>query len=352
MENDVIKLKEFGEVNLNDSFFDSLRMDYSGFNKWFIKKAEDKEKAYVLEDNGIQGFLYLKQEYEDDPSIVPDFPLKRRLKIGTFKINAHGTRLGERFIKIIIDEMYYNHFEETYVTVFPKYQGLIKLLQKYGFVFYGHKNSTAGKEDVYVKYFHSVYNDSYLDYPKINIKNNNKFLLSIWPNFHTRMFPNSRLRTERHHFIDDISYTNSIEKIYLSGAYNLNEYKEGDLVVIYRTADTYGRAEYQSVATSICTVLEIRHIDDFQSIDDFLDYCIKFSVFSEDELRKFWNERKYPYLIKMLYNIALNKRPIRKQLIEEVGLSRDERWVAVKLTDEQFNHILKLGEVNENLIIY
>lgn len=54
----------------------------------------------------------------------------------------------------------------------------------------------------------------------------------------------------------------------------------------------------------------------------------------------------------MLYNIALNKRPIRKQLIEDVGLDEKERWVALPLTEEQFLRILELGEVNENLIIY
>ena len=41
----------------------------------------------------------------------------------------------------------------------------------------------------------------------------------------------------------------------------------------------------------------------------------------------FWKFKKYKYLIKMLYNIALNKRPIRKELIEEVGLDRNERII-------------------------
>ena len=40
----VIK-KHFGDINLNDPFFDSFREDYIGFDKWFNKKAD--EIAYV-----------------------------------------------------------------------------------------------------------------------------------------------------------------------------------------------------------------------------------------------------------------------------------------------------------------
>lgn len=277
--------------------------------------------------------------------------MKRRLKVGTFKINTHGTKLGERFIKIIIDEMYQNNFEEVYVTIFPRHVNLIKLFQQYGFKYYGKKESEAGIENVYIKYINKIYNDLFLDYPKINIKDKNKFLLSIWPKYHTRMFPDSKLKTERNHYIEDISFTNSIEKIYLSGA-NLSEYKKGDLIVIYRTATAYGRAWYESVATSICVVEEIKHINEFVSYDEFLEYCIKYSVFEDYELKKFWKEKKYKYLIRMLYNIALDKRPIRKQLVEDVGLDAAKRWVALPLTDAQFIKILELGEVNESLIIY
>ena len=53
----------------------------------------------------------------------------------------------------------------------------------------------------------------------------------------------------------------------------------------------------------------------------------------------------------MLYNIALNKRPIRRELIEEVGLARYERWVVVKLTSENLLKILELGDVDESFII-
>lgn len=347
-----IEKKKFKEINLNDIFFDSLKEDYLGFEEWYLRKVKNEEYAFVLEDDGIQGFLYLKEEEEEDKSISPAFELGRRLKVGTFKVNAHGTKVGERFIKIIIDEMYKNCFEEAYVTIFDKHDGLIDLLTRYGFQYHGRKESKAGVENVYVKYTNIVYNDLFLDYPRINIRKSKKILLSIYPKFHTRMFPDSKLITEKDHFIEDISFSNSIEKIYLSGAFNLYKYDKGDIVVIYRTKDSHGFARYRSVATSICVVEEIKHISEFESYDEFLNYCIKYSVFEEHELKNFWRTKKYPYLIRMLYNIALGKRLIRKQLIDNVGLDENERWVAVPLTDEEFLKILELGEVNENLIIY
>jgi len=54
----------------------------------------------------------------------------------------------------------------------------------------------------------------------------------------------------------------------------------------------------------------------------------------------------------MLYNLALNRRPIRKQLVEDVGLNQKERWVALPLKNKEFFKILELGEVDESFIIY
>ena len=248
--------------------------------------------------------------------------------------------------------MYDRGFEEAYVTIFSEHEGLIKLLERYGFKYYG-KKVTEGlekAENVYFKYANTFDNDMFLDYPRINNKNTEKYMLSIWPKYHTRMFPDSRLKTEKNHEIEDISVTNSIEKIYLSAA-DISRYKRGDIVVIYRTAENGKSAEYSSVATSICIVEEVKNINDFTDYNEFYNYCCSHSVFTDDELRTFWRTKRYPNLIKMIYNVALKKRPIRRELIQDVGLSRNQRWVSVKLTDQQFNKIVELGEVDESFII-
>lgn len=91
----------FSAINLNDSFFDSLKESYTEFNNWFNRKAEEGATAYVQSDstNNIVGFLYLKIERGTLDDVEPTRPNKRRLKVGTFKVNPHGTRFGERFVK-------------------------------------------------------------------------------------------------------------------------------------------------------------------------------------------------------------------------------------------------------------
>ena len=62
-----VKLTKIGTLDINDDFFDSLREDYGGikFNKWFISKSG--EDAYVFHNfDGLQGFLYLKIENENE----------------------------------------------------------------------------------------------------------------------------------------------------------------------------------------------------------------------------------------------------------------------------------------------
>ncbi|WP_194145603.1 hypothetical protein [Helicobacter apodemus] len=48
-----IEYKSFNEINLQDTFFDSLRQDYQGFDNWYNRKASQGEKAYILYKRGI-----------------------------------------------------------------------------------------------------------------------------------------------------------------------------------------------------------------------------------------------------------------------------------------------------------
>ncbi|WP_334075007.1 hypothetical protein [Paenibacillus sp. A14] len=348
MSNDVIQIVKFSDLDVNNLFFDSLKEAYDGFSAWFMKKSLGEEKVYILEDQEqLLGFMYLKDENEEDNTITPPFCKKRRLKIGTFKIVAHGTVLGERFLGIILKKMIEESHEETYVTLFEEQKGLIKLFEKFGFRFWGKKENG---ELVYNKML-EVQNDIFKDFPRIQIEGNNKYLLAIRPEYHTKLFPYSKLNTEKDHRIEDLSFTNTVQKIYLTKMGGTANLAPEDKIVIYRMTDEGKSAEYGSVATSICTVVETRRIESFKGLDEFLSYCGKGVVFTDKELRSFWGTKRYPIIIKMLYNFSLNKRIIRQRLIEEVGLDRTAYSGFMQLTDSQFNKILELGETNESFII-
>ncbi len=95
-----LKYEKFQNIDIHEEFFSSLKEDYSEFETWFDKKSGDDAEAYVFFNSRqrLDGFLYLKREDQVDPAISPSLPIGISIKIGTLKINAHGTKLGERFI--------------------------------------------------------------------------------------------------------------------------------------------------------------------------------------------------------------------------------------------------------------
>lgn len=188
---EIISVRHFYEIDLNDSFLDSLKSDYPGFEEWFARKSQSNDQAYVQYNDGqLQAFFYMKDESDiplDD--VIPSRPACRRLKVGTFKIDAHKTKLGERFIKKILDQGIVGNYDEIYVTIFPKHVGLISLLMKYGFIESGKK----GDELVLVKDLKHLSGDMLKDYPLVDVEHNRKFLLAIYPKYHTKLFPDSIL---------------------------------------------------------------------------------------------------------------------------------------------------------------
>ena len=346
-----MKKKLFAHINLNDKFFDSLKAGYPGFTDWFIKKSN--EYAYVQYDDAdnILGFLYLKMEYDDVNDTMPVISAPKILKVGTFKIDAHGTRLGERFIKVITDTAMKENADVCYVTIFPKHTALIALVKQFGFFEYGLKNSNAGQEVVFVKNMHECLGDLNYDYPLIKTNNVNKYILGIYPQYHSVMFPDSILTTENPNIVKDISYGNSIHKIYICRMNGIDNLRKGDIIVIYRTADDNKSAEYSSVVTSIGIVESVKRQGEFADFNEFYQYASQYSVFDKSNLR-YWYNRGYCRAIKFTYNIALNKRITRHDLIEEVGLDRNEYWGFFELSDSDFWEIVRRGDVDSDYFIY
>lgn len=335
----------FAEINLQDPFFQSLRADYPGFDEWFERKSnQDAFVQYV--DNQLAGFLYLKMEKNCVEDVMPPIYADRILKIGTFKIDAHGTKMGEQFIKIIMDYASNEKADICYVTIYQKHQSLINLVEQFGFKLYGTKGEGKYTENVYLKQMNIITGDIKKDFPLIDYGAARKYLLSIYPKYHSVMFPDSILTTENKNIITDVSYTNSIQKVYVCSIGQVETLKYGDIVIIYRTAE-YGRsAEYSAVATSVCVVEEVKRQDEFASFEEFYTYVSKYSVFDKNDLRS-WFNRGGCKAVKMTYNAAMKKRIVRHDLIEEIGLERNQYWGFFELTDEQFQKIVSRGEVNK-----
>lgn len=347
---EMLKAKKFEDINLADPFFDSLKSDYAEFPDWFQRKS--KETAYVFESasGSIEGFLYLKEENGSINDVLPPLPPKRRIKVGTFKINPHGTKLGERFVKKIFDHAITSQVDEIYVTVFAKHSPLIRIFERYGFSRAATKTTENGEELVLIKNFGSNQLEQLLRYPQI-VKSSRAFLLSLWPQWHTRLLPDSILRNESSSIVEDVSHTNSIHKVYLARMAGMEVLEPGDNIVIYRTSDEPGRARFRAVSTSICVVEEYRNINSFPDETSFVEYCDPYSIFTSSELSDLWRSKRYQHIIRFSYNIALPKRLTRGHLLDNVGLDESSYWGFMRLTGQQMEKILEDSGVNENLII-
>jgi hypothetical protein len=350
-----VRKVHFGDVNLSDAFFDSFRADYPGFDKWFNKKSD--EIAYVCtESNAIVAFLYLKREgaRENYSDISPAFRPATRLKIGTFKVTANGNKLGERFLKIVFDHALINAVDEIYVTIFEKSQDherLLKLLEDWGFVRHGKKQSSAGTEEVLVRDFRPAFNpaDARRTYPYISMKTR-KFIVPIYPKYHTELLPDSILNTETPaDFVENRPNRNAISKVYVSRSIE-RDLSPGDVIVFYRTKSGDGPAYYTSVATTIGVVQEV--IDEFQSKADFIKACRKRSVFSDSELAAHWdwNSMNRPFIVNFLYSYSLPKRPNLAQLKDE-GIIEDAPRGFEPLTVAEFQKLLEISHADRSLFL-
>lgn len=350
-----IKKELFGTVKLHDPFFDSFRDEYPGFDRWFARKAD--ETAYVCtSDRGeIIAFLYLKKEDTDEnySDINPLFSPKQRIKIGTLKVQANGYKLGERFLKIVFDNAFLNRVSEIYVTVFRRTQDhirLLTLLEEWGFERFGTKTSLAGTEEVYVRDFSPRVDkkNPKITYPYMDSAAR-KFIVPIYPEYHTELLPDSVLRTESPlDFVENRPNRNAISKVYISRSIN-RDLRSGDIIVFYRTASG-GSGYHTSVATTLGIVDSIR--TNIGSLDEFLRLCRKRSVFTNEQLARHWNFRAYnrPFVVNFLYVYTFPKRMNRKALME-AGIMTNAPRGFEPLSNDQFRRLCEGSNVGRRYFV-
>jgi predicted nucleic acid-binding protein len=348
-----VQKEHLGNLDILDEFFDALKEDYPGFDKWFNEKAD--EEVYVCRSKEkLIALLYLKVEdkKEDYSDIHPEFSKKKRLKIGTFKVELNGFRLGERFLKIVFDNALRFHVDEIYVTTFRnriEQQRLINLLEEFGFHLHGYKHSPAGKEYVYVRPFARVANRNSpkLTYPFFSA-DSKFFIVPIYPEYHTELLPDSILRTESpNEFVENEPHRNAISKVYISRSIE-RDLLSGDVIVFYRTGGLY-----KSVLTTIGIVENI--IDNIPSEADFVRLCRKRSVFSDRELSDQWNYKPSyrPFIVNFLYAYSFPKR-INLQRLIEIGIIptiHDVPRGFTRIKVDNLRTILKECQADENIIV-
>lgn len=339
-----VRLKRFDEVDLSSQFFDTLREDYEGqkFDQWF--KKEGNESAYVFEDGTeLKGFLYLKTELENEPDylkVSPCLSPKKRLKVGTFKIERTGFRLGERFLRIIFDNARKLKVKEIYVTLFENKREdvmhLKSLMEDWGFYKYGTKSNG---EIVLVKSLEQYDNEQTPKYNYPLLKNNPEYyFLPIFPEYHTDLFPDLILKNEDMHlYKENKAHRYALEKVYITAVKNIQA-SPGDIVLIYRTGNRYPK-KYSSVITGIAIVEEIIET---HSLEECISICKNRSIFGEDEIRKQYIKRKT--VIKLLDYLPFKTKVTLEKLYDNQIIEQNQGPRPFeKITNNQYDKIFRMG---------
>ena len=353
--------KKFKDIDLNDSFFDTLKVDYPEFPVWFSRKQSEGKSALVYFDEvGVGAFLYLKKENVDgdvSPLIVngEELPQIPRLKIGTLRLaeRIRKQRLGEGALGVSLWYWKDTKFDDIYVTVFEKHIELINLFERFGFTYAG-KNERG--ENVYMKNRRSMsFEDPYKCFPFVSMVFDCSGLIPINDDFHDKLFPYSELAGGNQNIFSTTA-GNGITKVFIATPYTALHFKEGMPVFIYRIHNGPGQKKYKSVITSFCTISKVDVVKEkgtsIISCEDFVKQAGNKTIYTPEELREIYTTKKKVVIIELVYNGYFGKgHNVTFNELKENGLFEDYPYNVV-YTEKEFEKILEMGDIDvQNIIV-
>jgi hypothetical protein len=221
------------------------------------------------------------------------------------------------------------------------------------FKYWGEKTTDNGVEKVLVRDFTPKFDakNPKLTYPFVS-RNNQNLIVSIYPEYHTELLPDSILNNESpQDYIENEPHRNAIQKVYVSRSYN-RDISTGDLILFYRTG-----GYHKSVITTIGVVDSVHN--NIRDEKQFIELCRKRSVFDDKELKRHWNYRfsngKWvaPFIVNFLYIYTFPKRLNLEKLIE-LGVISNVRSAPrgfEPIDLDKFNTIIKGSSTDESYII-
>ena len=332
-----IKKEFLYNMNLEDDFFSTLKLDYKDFDNWFIKKQRNGEMAYITraKDDKITSFLMLKEENEseDYSSFDKPFSSGKRIKVSTFKVSDTGKKIGECFIKIMVNEAIQKNVNDIYITTFEKQESLIYLLRQYGFEFFTYKNTiksdgTVEKEAVYVK---NVKDKS--KYPYVQLRNQGIFIFPIIPKYHKLLFEDAEV--EYQISIDDTqgknACANAIKKAFITNA-NRKNIKSGDIILFYASHNKKNITTLGIVETTW---------NKFESQEEIFNIVRKRTAYDEEELKKV---TRLDSLVIMFKHYITFKNPISYEFLYNNRIVKRYIQSPISIKKEDLKKIIEQGQ--------
>ncbi|HML90622.1 MAG TPA: PIN domain-containing protein [Methylomusa anaerophila] len=243
-----IKVVHLYHLDLNDKIFNSLKQDYPGFELWWRKKSREGTKARVniLEDGSLGAILIWKVEREAIAS-QPPLPIKKRLKISTFKVTNSGFKIGELFLKMSVEYAMKNEIGEVYLTHFTvSNDELVRLIEDFGF----YRVAKLGEEDVYLKNIIVTEFSCYTELSPVEISRKyypsfydgedvKKFIVPILPKYHQKLFVEIAKQDSLFGADEFCVEGNTIKKAYLCHSQS-KKMEAGDILLFYESRTAKG----------------------------------------------------------------------------------------------------------------
>jgi hypothetical protein len=345
-------------LNINDPFFNSLKEEYGNddFKNWFKKISREGRKCFVHFNNNkeIGALLIYKIESETIDS-TPILPLKKRLKLSTFKVSYVGNKIGELFIKLAVEYAIQNKVYEIYLTHYEnenQLDFLTNLITEFGFKREARLNKTG--ESLFLKkllrdeedkitdpsVLSKVYYPSYYDGLEVN-----KFIVPIVPKWHDKLFIEYRgmNRKWRQPIIPEfdgefIVEGNTIEKAYICKS-KTKKVAKGDVLLFYRSQD-------QKAITSLGIVEKVFH--GIRNKDEVIRSVMKRSVYSLPDIDEM--EGKISLVVLFRWHFHLPNSLTLEEL-KEIGVLKGPPQSLTQISHENYIIVKKRGLIDERFTI-
>ncbi|MFM2476998.1 hypothetical protein [Celerinatantimonas sp. MCCC 1A17872] len=336
------------EVNFNQVFFESFRNDYNDFDDWVRDKSKANEFAYVAQTSQkkILAFLCLDVEIFDDcPRFVtPEMPAKKRLRIASMKVASNGFKLAERMMRIVFEAAKTHQVDEIYIEIFNHGKGklrLIELLQKWGFSLYGHRQHANNfMEEVLVRplYRGEIQSTGTLSqiYP-CTLSSARGWLVPIRESYYEQLFSSdvTSYLGQPHH-IEYFPQNNALTKLLITRIAPA-ELQSAD-ILFFLCRHVNG-----AILSHIAVVVEIN--TQMQNEKQFIEYCRKYSVLSDTQLRSHWySSHLQPAVIRFL-DLGELPRTLYESDIEKLGLFSKMPQHMEKLTARNLRILLRATHI-------
>lgn len=331
-------------IRLSDPFFDSLKAQYPEFSDWYARKSREGCTAWIFErsDKSVGAFLMLKDEKEAVELVDSGLPITRRVKIATLKVDEHGHKIGELFIKLAVEYAVSLTVDEMYLTAFDTEANkfLRPLIQEFGFECVG-RNKRG--EQVFLKRLRpqpdqdlsaalTAYYPSLYDGASVS-----KYLIPIKPKYHGKLFPEWERRKSAQlplfaHTL--IAEGNSIRKAYLCHS-TIKKIGTQDLILFYRSEDV-------KQITTLCVVEQV-HLNQTAS-DQVIRLTSKRTAYSATELEEQLSKPLLVILFRWHFHFP---KPVPYEFLLE-GILNGPPQSILELSHEKYQIIKKAGELNES----